>query len=84
LLAKYPQDLSLRDEYVFHVIWNMLKRYKIKNVEQIYDAGYNGPLPSGIEAIIKYQKAIPQIILKQTPWSKKLMKKCFNKLSLKK
>ena len=84
LLAKYQQDLGLKDEYVFHVIWNMLKRYKIKDLKQIYEAGYNGPLPSGIEAIIKCQKAIPRIILKQTPWSKKLMKKCFNKLSLRK
>jgi len=83
LLAKYQQDLSLRDEYVFHVIWNMLKRYKIKNVKQIYEAGYSGPLPSGIEEMIKFQKGIPRIILKQTPWSKKLMKKCFDRLSIK-
>jgi len=83
LLAKYPQDLCLKDEYVFHVIWNMLRRYKIKSIDQIYASGYKGIMPSKVEEIITFQKYIPRIILKQTPWSKKLMKICFNKLSLK-
>jgi glycosyltransferase involved in cell wall biosynthesis len=81
LFAKYPSDLCLRDEYVFHVIWNMLRRYKIKSVDQIYATGYKGVLPSKIEQIISFQKYIPRIILKQTPWSKKLMKMCFKKIA---
>jgi glycosyltransferase involved in cell wall biosynthesis len=84
LLAKYPPDLCLKDEYVFHLVWNMLKRYKIKHVDQIYTAGYKGVMPSKIEKIIAFQKYIPRIILKQTLWSKKLMKKCFDKLSINK
>ncbi|HEV8286300.1 MAG TPA: glycosyltransferase [Chitinophagaceae bacterium] len=84
LFSKYPQDLCLKDEYVFHVLWNMLKRYKVKNVAQIRAAGYNGILPAKIEEIINCQKYIPRIILKQTPWSKKLMTRCFNKLSINK
>lgn len=84
LLSKYEPGLCLKNEYVFHLIWNMLKRYKIKKVEQIYDAGYKGVMPSRIEEIIAFQKYIPRIIIKQTPWSKKLMKKCFNKITSKK
>jgi glycosyltransferase involved in cell wall biosynthesis len=81
LLAKYPRDLCLKNEYVFHLIWNMLKRYRIKHVDQIYAVGYKGPMPSKIEKIIAFQKYIPRIITKQTPWSKMLMKKCFKKIS---
>lgn len=81
LFAKYPPDLSVKDEYVFHVIWNMLKRYKIRNLDQIYAAGYSGILPDKIQEMINCQRHIPNIILKQTPWSRKLMKKCFKKLS---
>ena len=81
LLSKYEPDLCLKNIYVFHLIWNMLKRYKIKNVDQIYAVGYRGPMPSRIEEIIKFQKNIPRLIIKQTPWSKKLMEKCFKKVS---
>ena len=81
LLAKYDLDLCLKNIYVFHLIWNMLKRYKIKHVDQIYAAGYSGPMPLGIEKIIAFQKYIPRIIIKQTPWSKKLMKICYNRVA---
>jgi glycosyltransferase involved in cell wall biosynthesis len=84
LLAKYPPDLCLKDEYVFHLLWNMLKRYKIKHVDQIYAAGYKGVMPAKIEKIIAFQKYIPRIIIKQTPWSKRLMKRCFNRLAINK
>jgi glycosyltransferase involved in cell wall biosynthesis len=81
LLSKYEPDLCLKNEYVFHLIWNMLKRYKIKHVDQIYAAGYKGVMPDRINEIIAYQKYIPRIIIKQTPWSKKLMKRCFKKIT---
>jgi glycosyltransferase involved in cell wall biosynthesis len=81
LLAKYEQDLNLKNRHVFHLIWNMLKRYKIKHPQEIHDAGYNGPLPSRIEKIIAYQKYIPAIIIKQTPWSNKLVLHCYKKVA---
>jgi glycosyltransferase involved in cell wall biosynthesis len=84
LLSKYEPELCLKNEYVFHLIWNMLKRYRIKRVEQIYKAGYKGVMPSCIDEIIAFQKYIPRIIIKQTPWSKRLMKKCFKKITRKK
>jgi glycosyltransferase involved in cell wall biosynthesis len=81
LLAKYDRDLCLKNIHVFHLIWNMLKRYKIKHVDQIYASGYKGPMPDRIEQIIAYQQYIPRLIIKQTPWSKSLMKKCYNKVA---
>lgn len=81
MLAKYKSDLALTNQYVFHLIWNMLKRYHIKNISDINALGYHGPMPDKIEAIINYQKNIPAIILKQTPWSKALMQRCYKKIT---
>jgi glycosyltransferase involved in cell wall biosynthesis len=81
LLAKYEQDLDLKNRHVFHLIWNMLKRYRIKKPQEIHDAGYKGPLPARIEKIIAYQKYIPRIIIKQTPWSKRLVLRCYKKVA---
>lgn len=84
LLSKFEEDLSLKNQYAFHLIWNMLKRYKINNAAQIYATGYQGPMPPTMNGIIAFQKYIPHIILKQTPWSKKLMQCCFYKITGKK
>ncbi len=81
LLTKYDSDLLLKNQYVFHLVWNMLKRFKIKNIEGIRATGYQGKLPDKIEQIINYQKKIPGIILKQTPWSKALMNRCYKKIN---
>ncbi|MEP7318970.1 MAG: glycosyltransferase [Panacibacter sp.] len=81
LLAKFPPDLLLKHQYVFHCVWNQLKKFKISNINMIRDYGYSGALPNKIESIINFQKNIPHIILKQTPWSKALMKICFKKIT---
>ena len=80
LLTKYESNLLLKNEYVFHLVWNMLMRFKIKSVNDLQRTGYEGKLPDKIAAIIQYQQTIPRIILKQPAWSKKFMKKCFRKL----
>ncbi|MDQ6755984.1 MAG: glycosyltransferase [Bacteroidota bacterium] len=81
LLAKYPSKLLLQQEYVFFLVWNLVKRFKIKSVNEI-GKFYKGRLPDKIQQIIQFQKYIPNIILKQTPWNKWLMKRCFKKLSV--
>jgi glycosyltransferase involved in cell wall biosynthesis len=83
LLAKYDPALVLRDEYVFHLMWIMVRRYKLRDLQQIRDAGFTGQLPSRIEEIMRYQRRIPRIILKQTPWSKFFMERCFRKMTAK-
>src|SRR5437868_10309355 len=80
MLTKYDSDLDLKDIYVFHLVWNMLVRYRIKNVGDIHALGYTGTMPAKIDAIIAYQSKIPRIILKQPGWSKKYMEKCFKRL----
>lgn len=74
--------LSLHNEYVFHAFWLLVRKFKIKSVEQIRRAGYSGPIPDAIYHIVKCQQKIPQLIIKQTPFSKVLMKRCFSRLIL--
>ncbi len=81
MLTKYDSDLDLKNIYVFHLVWNMLKRFRIKNVADVHALGYTGVMPDKIDEIIKCQKKIPAIILKQPRWSKVFMKKCFDKIS---
>ncbi|MEO7310074.1 MAG: glycosyltransferase family 2 protein [Chitinophagaceae bacterium] len=81
LLEKYPNELPLKNQYVFHLVWNMMRRYKIKNIEGIRTLGFTGAIPAGTEAIISYQKKIPRIILKQTPWGHGFMSRLFRRLS---
>ncbi len=81
LLTKYESNLLLKNQYVFHMVWNMLMRFRIKSVDDIWKTGYEGRLPDKIEEIIQYQKTIPRIILKQPRWSKRFKKKCYSKLT---
>ncbi len=80
LLQKYSPELPQQNQYVFHLIWNMLLRYKIKNPEAVRALGYNGPLPLVTAEIISCQKKVPRIILKQPCWSKIFMLRCFNNI----
>lgn len=80
MLAKFPSDLLMRHEYVFHCVWNLLKRYRIDKIDKIGKYGYKGQLPDRLQDIINYQRTIPRIIIKQPKWSEKLMRKCYRKL----
>jgi glycosyltransferase involved in cell wall biosynthesis len=81
MLAKFPSDLLLKNEYVFHLAWNLIRRFKIKNIKEIIEHGYQGPLPDKLEEVIHYQNRFPRVIVKQPAWSEKIMRKCFRKLS---
>jgi glycosyltransferase involved in cell wall biosynthesis len=81
MLEKFPPGLLLQHEYVFHCVWNLVKKFRIKNIAMIRDYGYSGALPDKIQEIIDFQKPIPRIIIKQTNWSRILMKRCFKKLT---
>ena len=80
LLTKFDPALPLQNQFVFHLVWNMLQRYKIKDTAQIRALGFDGPLPVVTDIIIRYQKRIPRIILKQPRSSAKLMLRCYNKV----
>lgn len=79
MLNKYPVKL-IGNKYVFHAFWVLVRKFKIKKIEEIRAAGYAGNIPDVIVPIIEYQKKIPRIILKQTPFSNYFMEKCFTKL----
>jgi glycosyltransferase involved in cell wall biosynthesis len=81
MLTKYSSGLLLQNIYVFHLVWNMLVRYRIKKLAGIHALGYTGVMPDRVEEIIKYQGNIPHIVLKQPKWSKVFMKKCFKKMT---
>jgi glycosyltransferase involved in cell wall biosynthesis len=80
LLNKHPVNLA-KNIYVFHAFWLLVRKFKIKDFNQIREAGYTGIIPDEITAIIKCQKNIPRIILKQTPQSNYFMKRCFKKIN---
>lgn len=81
MLSKYPADLPIKNRYVFHLLWNMIKRYRIRDVNAIRSFGYSGVIPSGTDEIIAYQKKVPRFFLKQTPSSEALMMRCFKNVS---
>jgi hypothetical protein len=80
MLNKYPVKLT-DNKYVFHAFWLLARRFKLKNLDEIKAAGYTGPIPDEIAVIIKCQKNIPRIILKQTPQSNYFMQRCFKKVN---
>lgn len=80
MLAKYPGNLLVQHEYVFHCVWNLLKRFRIKDIKMIEALGYTGQLPDHLQLIINYQKLIPRLVIKQTKWSKIFMKRCYKKI----
>lgn len=81
-LHKYGSDLYLRNRYVFHQVWNMIKRYKIKSIEQIREAGYTAALPPKIEQVINFQNKIPRIVIKQPSWSDAIMRMYFKRMTI--
>ena len=81
MLAKYPSDLAIKNEYVFHLVWNMLKRYRIRKLQDFKQFGYTGILPDRLEEIIRFQRRVPKIILKQPKWSERIMQKRFGQIS---
>ena len=80
LLSKYPVKIT-DNKYVFHAFWLLVRKFKMKNIEEIRAAGYAGIIPDVISSIIRYQQKIPRIILKQTPFSNYFMQQCFTKIN---
>jgi glycosyltransferase involved in cell wall biosynthesis len=73
----YKHGIKITDhKYVFHAFWMIVRKFKIKKVDDIRASGYSGQMPDVILQIINCQKNIPRIILKQTPFSNYFMKKC--------
>jgi glycosyltransferase involved in cell wall biosynthesis len=80
LLAKFPPGILMEHEYVFHSVWNLVKRFRIRNAMMIEDLGYQGQVPDHLQEIMDYQRPYPYLIIKQSNWSRFLMKRCFKKI----
>jgi glycosyltransferase involved in cell wall biosynthesis len=80
MLAKFPSDLLMQHEHVFHCVWGLMKRFRIRNIKMIEDLGYTGQMPDHLQEILDYQQPIPNIVIKQSNWSRLLMKRCYRKL----
>ena len=79
LLKKLPVSPK-SNQYIFHALWLLVRKFRIKNLDQIRNAGYYDEVPDVIFKIISYQKNIPRMIIKQTPFSNYFMRKCFSTL----
>lgn len=78
VLKKLPVSPE-SNQYIFHALWLLVRKFKIKDLDQIRNAGYHDEVPNVIFKIIDYQKFIPRIIIKQTPFSNALMRMCYKK-----
>jgi glycosyltransferase involved in cell wall biosynthesis len=81
MLAKFPPGLASGNQYVFHMLWDLVRKFRLKGAADIERCGYDGAVPGVMPGIIRYQQNIPRIILKQPSWSKRLMKRCFRQLN---
>jgi glycosyltransferase involved in cell wall biosynthesis len=79
LIQKFPEAIKEKNWFVFRCLWNLVKKFRIKDWSYIKAHGYDGPETNIVLFIIRYQKKIPRIILKQTNWSAIFVKKCFKK-----
>jgi glycosyltransferase involved in cell wall biosynthesis len=70
-LLKKLQVRAESNQYIFHALWLLVRKFRIKNLEEV---------PDVIFKIIKFQKNIPRLIIKQTPFSNALMKMCFKNI----
>ena len=80
LLSKFENDLHLHNEFAFYCIWELVRKFKITDAEQLRLHGYRATLPKKITTIISYQQKIPVLILKQPPLNKWLMTYYFKKI----
>lgn len=79
MISYLPEEVQRSSRYVFYSIWNLVRKFRIKDTAYIAAHGYTGKLPEALQFIIQYQRKIPRFILKQTDWSFMLMKRCYKK-----
>ena len=83
LFNKFSETLTRTNKFAFHCLWNLIRKFKIKDGAYIREHGYHGKMIQGVADIINYQKKIPRIILKQTNWSVYFMNKCYRSFTKK-
>lgn len=79
LISSFPVPARERNLSVFRCLWNLVKKFRIKEWGYIQEHGYSGEKMEVIEYIIRYQRRIPRFILKQTDWSALLVTNCYKR-----
>jgi glycosyltransferase involved in cell wall biosynthesis len=62
---------------VYDFFWRLLRNMKIRHVNDIRNAGFNGPLPVVTTYVLNWQRRIPFNLLRKGPVSKLLMSLSF-------
>lgn len=70
-------EKHLKNIIVFDAWWRLIRRFSIRDIAQIRQIGYEGPVPGLIMKMISFQKNIPRVILKQGIFSKLFMAACY-------
>jgi glycosyltransferase involved in cell wall biosynthesis len=64
---------QLENLLVYDAWWRLMRNLRIRDLNEIKMAGYNGDIPDTIVKLIKFQQIFPYIMLKFGPASKALM-----------
>jgi glycosyltransferase involved in cell wall biosynthesis len=80
LLSNFTQSILLMHPLMFQHLWHLVKKYRVQKKEDLIGFGYKNEIPPVVLSIIKFQRYIPRIILKQPPWSDKLRNVLYRRL----
>lgn len=64
---------SLKNIYVYDYFWRLYRNLKIRDLAQLSQDGYNGPLSPVLKSMIDWQRKFPLSLLRFGPFSKSLM-----------
>ncbi len=83
LISGLSEQEKNENRYIFYNLWELAKKFKLKYKSQV-EPYYKGPIPEALGSIFSFQRKIPRLILKQTPFSKYFMKMAYRKQALQK
>ncbi|HZE85435.1 MAG TPA: glycosyltransferase [Puia sp.] len=67
----------LKNLRIFDHCWRLIRNLQISHEKEIREAGFSGPIPARISAMIRFQGRIPKGLLNIGPVSKILMTSCY-------
>lgn len=80
LLAKFPVGTLIKYPLMFANMWYLIKKYKVRKIDDLVNFGYKDEIPREVISIIKFQSAIPRLVFKQPPWNIKLRNMLYKRL----
>lgn len=68
----------LRNIIVFDGWWRLIRNFHMRSADDIRSTGYNGDIPPVLFTIMKFQKLLPEKLLKNGVFSKVAMSICYS------